>query len=299
MVLRDPLHGAAFNNLILAYLDQAQYDKVERLITRTSRISGPDSNIRQALGSVAAMKGDLSTSIRDFEYALDVNPHDSIAKLWLAWSFFRIGDMERVEEIGRPGQVLTARAYQGEFDAVDRMIAEADFESGERFGLFQASSAYLLWRGRPAEIIDIVDEEFGGLDALLKDLPVGAYFGTNYLGTLAKAYLEEGKKEEYGVAIEAMRSALERQRARGSDSWVHWFSQAEYAVLIGDVDAAASHLQVVLDKGFSSVVRPLATFEALADDQRFQAFRATALERVNRERAELGMGPYERPLLFE
>jgi len=80
---------------------------------------------------------------------------------------------------------------------------------------------------------------------------------------------------------------------------VHWYSQAEYAALTGDVDAAFRHLQVVLEKGFSSAARPLPTFEPLADDQRFQAFRATGLERANRERAELGMGPYEPPLLFE
>jgi TolB-like protein/Tfp pilus assembly protein PilF len=299
VVLRDPLHGAAFNNLILAYLDLGQFDQAEALITRTSRISGPDSNIRQALGSVAVMKGDLSTGVRDFGYALDVNQHDSIAKLWLAWSLFRIGDMERAEEVGRPGQVLIARAYQGKFDVVDRMIAEADFQSGERFGLFQSASAYLLWRGRPAEIIDIVNEKFGGLGALLKDLPVDAYFGTSYLGTLAKAYREEGLTEEFDVVIEAMQAALETQRARGSDNWVQWVSQAEYAALTGDVEAAVGHLQSALDKGFSSVEPPLRAFDSLEDDPRFQAILATSLERANQERAELGMGPYERPLFLE
>ena len=299
VVLRDPLHGAAFNNLVQAYLDLAQYDKVEALINRTSRISGPDSNIRQALGSVAAMKGDLSAAIRDFDYALDVNQHDSIAKLWLAWILLRLGDMERAEEVGRPGQVLIARAYQGEFDAVDRMIAEADFQSGERLGLFQSSSAYLLWRGRSADIVDIVDDEFGGLDVLLKELPVSGLFGTNYLGTLAKAYREEGMTEEFDTTIQAMQSALETQRARGSDTWVHWMSQAEYAALTGDVKAAVGHLQTALDKGFSSVEPPLRAFDLLEDDPRFEAILATSLERANQERAELGMGPYERALFLE
>jgi TolB-like protein/Tfp pilus assembly protein PilF len=299
VVLRDPLHGAAFNNLVLAYLDLAQYDKVEALITRTSRISGPDANIRQALGSAAVMRGDLSTAIRDFGYAIDVNQHDSVAKLWLAWSLFRLGDMERAEEVGRPGQVLIVRAFQGEFDAVDRMIAEADFRSGERLGLFQGASAYLLWRGRSADIIDIVDDEFGGLDELLKELPASGFFGTNYLGTLAKAYREEGMTEEFDTTIQAMQSVLETQRARGSDTWVHWVSQAEYAALTGDVEAAVGHLQTALDKGFSSVVPPLGAFDSLEDDPRFEAILATSLERANRERVELGMGPYERPLLLE
>jgi len=299
VVLRDPLHGAAFNNLVQAYLDLAQYDKVEALITRTSRISGPDSNIRQALGSVAAMKGDLSAGIRDFDYALDVNPHDSVAKLWLAWSLYRLGDMERAEAVGRPGQVLIARAFQGEFDAVDRMIAEADFQSGERLGLFQGSSAYLSWRGRHADIIDIVDDEFGGLDVLLKELPVSALFGTNYLGNLAKAYREEGMTEEFDTTIQAMRSTLETQRARGSDTWVHWMSEAEYAALTDDVEAAVGHLQTALDKGFASVEPPLRAFDLLEDDPRFEAILMTSLERANQERAELGMGPYERPLFLE
>ena len=299
VVLRDPLHGAAFNNLILAYLDMGQFDQAEALITRTSRISGPDSNIRQALGSVAVMRGDLSTAIRDFEYATDVNQHDSIAKLWLAWSLFRIGDMERVEEVGRPGQVLIARAYQGEFDAVDRMIAEADFQSGERLGLVQSAFTYLLWRGRPAEVINIVNEKFGGHDALLKDLPVYGFFGTSYLGTLAKAYREEGMTEEFDATIETMQSVLETQRARGSDTWVHWVSQAEYAALTGDVEAAVAHLQTALDKGFSSVEPPLRAFNSLEDDPAFQTILATSLERANQERAELGMGPYEQPLFLE
>ena len=156
-----------------------------------------------------------------------------------------------------------------------------------------------MWRGRSADIVDIVDDEFGGLDVLLKELPVSGFFGTNYLGTLAQAYREEGMTEEFDTTIQAMQSVLETQRARGSDTWVHWMSQAEYAALTGDVEAAVGHLQTALNKGYSSVVPPLRAFDLLEDDPRFQAILATSLERANQERAELGMGPYERPLFLE
>ena len=59
MIHRDPLYRPAFNNLIQVYLGLAKFDKSDALVSRVSRITGPDDSVRQALGSIAYMRGVL------------------------------------------------------------------------------------------------------------------------------------------------------------------------------------------------------------------------------------------------
>jgi len=299
VLLRDPLYGPAFNNLIQSYMDHADFDRSEALIARIARITGPDDNVRQALGTIAVMRGDLSGAVRDLGQAYDANPNAEVVKVWLAFAHYLIGDMERAAEIGSTSQSIAALASLGEFDHIERLIEEPRSVSGNKLFLVNDVASYLVQRGRANEVVDFVNDNHGDVATLLRNLPVVGYFGTQYLAPLAVAYSQAGLDDEYQLLVETMESALDVQRARGSDSWIHWYSKAQYAVLTGDIDAATSHLQTALDRGYVSAEQLDPVMDLIADDKRFVSLTATALARANQERAKLGMEPYRRPLRFE
>jgi TolB-like protein/Tfp pilus assembly protein PilF len=300
VLLRDPLYGPAFNNLTQSYLDLGDFDKSEALIDRITRITGRDANVRQALGSMATMRGDLSSAVRDLDYAFNANPNAAIVRVWQGFALTLIGEWEQVAMVGDPSQKITALSVMGDFDAVDALIDEEGIDAGRnRVFQIQAIAEYLVARGRATEMVDIVNENYVDLNALLADFSGTAYYGTQYLGSLALAYSRAGIRDESQLIVEKMRWVLDQKRVRGSDNWIFWHSEAQYATLSGDAEAAIANLEKAIEKGMVSVGIFEPQFDSIRSDKRFAAIEAELLSRANKERAKLGMSPYEPPMLFD
>jgi TolB-like protein/Tfp pilus assembly protein PilF len=300
VLLRDPLYGPAFNNLTQSYLDLGDFDKSEALIDRITRITGRDANVRQALGSMATMRGDLSSAVRDLDYAFNANPNAAIVRVWQGFALTLIGEWEQVAMVGDPSQKITALSVMGDFDAVDALIDEEGIDAGRnRVFQIQAIAEYLVARGRATEMVDIVNENYVDLNALLADFSGTAYYGTQYLGSLALAYSRAGIRDESQLIVEKMRWVLDEKRVRGSDNWIFWHSEAQYATLSGDAEAAIANLEKAIEKGMVSVGIFEPQFDSIRSDKRFAAIEAELLSRANKERAKLGMSPYEPPMLFD
>lgn len=296
---RDPLYGPAFNNLIQNYMDFADFDRSEELIARVARITGPDANVRQALGTVALMRGDLSGAVRDLGYAHEVNPNAEVVRGWLNFALFQVGDLQRASTFGTQVASMPVLAAMGDFDAVDQLIEQYGSLSGNPVFLVGNTAIYLVQRGQAARVVDIVNEHYGSVSGLLEMWPVDAYFGTIYLGPLALAYSLAGMDAEHQLLMDTMKSVLEKQQARGSDNWVQWVSRAQYSALAGDKDTAVDQLQTAFDKGFAVVEIANPVFDVLGDDERYVAIRSKIIARANQERVKLGMGPYEPPIVFD
>jgi tetratricopeptide (TPR) repeat protein len=295
VVARDPMYGPAFNNLIQGYLEWGRFDDSEALIRRVMRITGPDDNIRQALGTVAFLRGDLSESYESLGYAYEASPNSSIVRMWYGYTLYMLGDLDRATNVALPAVALLAHAARGDFEAADRLITETDFTTGERSRLIRHGADYLSARGRSNEIIEIVSRTYGDLPTLLQELPVYNSYGTEHLGPLAYAYLQVDKVDEYQAVLAEMKAVLDAQQARGSDNWYQWWCQAQYAVLTGDLDTAVTQLEHAVDDGATSVVPFEALWDLAADDPRFEAIFAKMIARGNAERAELGWEPYQPP----
>ena len=259
------------------------------------RITGPDDNVRQALGTVAFVRGDLSSAYEDLGYAHEANPNSSIVRMWYGYTLFMVGELERATAVASPAVALLAHAARGDFEAADRLLAETDFAKGERSRLIRHGAEYLAARGRSDEIIDIVNRTYGDLESLLQDLPVDDSYGTEYLGPLAYAYLQVDRVDEYKRLLAQMKVVLDAQQARGSDNWYQWWCQAQYAVLSGDLDTGATYLKRAVDDGATGVVRLEPLWDLTGDDARFQAIFASMVARGNAERAELGWEPFRPP----
>ncbi len=293
VVARDPMFGPAFNNLIQEYIGRGRFDDSEALIRRVMRITGPDDNIRQALGTVGVMRGDLSAAYENFDYSYEANPNSSIVQLWFGTTLYWLGDFERALTVALAEGVLRLHAARGDFEAADRLLAETDFATGSRRRLIRDAANYLAAHGRSDEIIDIINRAYGDLPTLLQELPVEESYGTIYLGPLAYAYLQAGRVDEYKRLLAAMNAALDAQRSSGIDNQLHWWSQAQYAVLTGDLENGALYLERAFDGGATRVAGFEALWDLAADDARFEAIFAKIIARGNAERAELGWEPFQ------
>ena len=295
VVARDPMFGPAFNNLIIAYMGLGRLDDSEALIRRVVRITGPDENVRQALATVELFRGDLSAANEDFGYAYEANPNASVVQLWYAATLHMLGEFERAMTVSIPDQALRLHAALGDFEAADRLLAEPDFATTSRFQIRDAAN-YLTAHGRSDEIVDIVNRTDGGLPALLQELREDDSSGTFYLGPLAYAYLQADRVDDYRRLLAEMKAALDTQRAKGFDNQFHWWSQAQYAVLTGDLDEGAMYLERAFDSGATRVFGFEPLWDLAADDARFEAIFAKIIARGNAERAELGLEPFRAPL---
>jgi TolB-like protein len=295
VVARDPMFGPAFNNLITNYMGLGRLDDSEALIRRVARITGPDENVRQALATVELFRGDLSAASEDFNYAYEANPNASVVQLWYAGTLYRLGEFERALTVGIPDQALRVHAALGDFEAADRLLAEPDFATRSRLQMQDAAN-YLTARGRSDEIVGIVNRTDGGLPKLLQEVREDDSASTRYLGPLAYAYLQAGRVAEYRSLLAAMKDALDRQQAKGSNNQFHWWSQAQYAVLTGDLEKGAMYLERAFDSGATRVFGFEPLWDLAADDARFEAIFAKIIARGNAERAELGLDPFRPPL---
>ena len=297
MIHRDPLYRPAFNNLIQVYLGLAKFDKSDALVSRVSRITGPDDSVRQALGSIAYMRGELAEAARNLQFALEINPNASIVRVWVGYTMLQLGEMERAVTDGVFSVSLVALAKMGDFAVADQMLRTTDFMSGDQWRKVRHAADYLASVRRTEEMLDIVTTNYGGAESLLEALPSSATdYGSEYLGPLAYVYLLEDRQDEFLLIKKEMRATLDAIRAAGADNWYYWYSEAQYAALDADADAAIGHLKLALDKGFVSVTMSEPLFDLLEDDERYQSIVRAALERANEERAKLGMGPY-RPIM--
>ena len=296
VVARDPMFGPAFNNLIISYLGQGRLDDSEALIRRVTRITGPDANVRQALGFLAMLRGDLSAADEDLRYAYEANPNSSVVQLWYATTLYWLGEFERAMAVGKQDRALLMHAALGDFEAADRLLAEPDFATDSRRQMRDAAN-YLAAHGRSDEIVDIVNRTDGDLPTLLQELPVDFLsFGTTHLGPLAYAYLQADRVDEYKRVLAEMKAALDTQRASGMDNQAHWWSQAQYAVLTGDLDKGAMYLERAFDSGATRVFGFEPLWDLAADDARFVAIFEKIIARGNAERAKLGLEPFRPPL---
>jgi TolB-like protein len=292
VILRDPMYTPAFNNLIQYYGGTTSYDEADALIARVERVTGPDHAIRQARGTLAFMKGTLADAARNLQYSYDANPNATIVKMWRGYTLLQLGELDSVIENDREELVLIAHRELGDYETADRLIEETDFRLGDQQRRIRHTADYLGALGRYDEMIDIVDEVYGGAEGIIESLPMQNAWGSEYMGPLAYIYLQADRQEEFGIITGHLRKVLDDASAAGQENWYHWYSRAQYAALTGDHDEAIEHLERALDTGFVSVLFIEPLFDLLREDARFLDIEARALARANEEREKLGLGPY-------
>ena len=295
VVERDPLYGPAFNNLIQQYAFSFDYDKAHALIGRVERITGETNDTDQAWAMVAFAQGELARGVRYLERAYEANPSATVVRLWYGFTLMRLGEYEKILDVGTPPFQVNALTAMDRFAEAEALLDQ--FSPVLPFDAVVNTAAYhYIERHMYEELVAYVDRHFGGLDALLEyfDLPDGSQ--ASFVAPLAYAYLQLDDEASFEKLTEYLARAIEKGRATGPENISTWLDQADLAAVTGMDDAVFEYLGKFIDHDGSSVEffdNPV--YRPLLEQERFREQEKILTDRINTERAKLGLEPF-RPI---
>ncbi len=97
----------------------------------------------------------------------------------------------------------------------------------------------LIENHRFAELIEVIESRWPSLDDFSGNWPGRSGYGYFSMGFIANAYRETGNQEMFKDAMHRLKASLNAQLSEGANNWVLSWSQAHYAVLAGDYEAAS------------------------------------------------------------
>jgi hypothetical protein len=114
------------------------------------------------------------------------------------------------------------------------------------------------------------------------------------MASVAHAYSRLGEVEKFDDAMARYQASLEWQVAQGADNWALTLSRAHFAMLSGDREAAVSLLEQAFGQGLIQTIRLTmdnSVFAPLRGEERFETVLSRMHERLNQQRASLGLEP--------
>jgi TolB-like protein len=292
IIERDPLFGAAFNNLVNEYLRTNDLDLANALIGRYERAAGETADVHQSWGDIAFVKGEIATAVRRYKRVFEENPSNTINQASYSFALETIGEFETVVQVARPNQKIGALGQLGRHDEarelLDAINPKVEFQSN----LWTAMS-YFAGARQYDEAVAYAEQHFGDLDALIEHFASPSGQNSFYMAPLAFSYLQVDRTEEFQRLAKAMAEATKLARADKTDNYDLWLFETLLSALTGSDDDVLRHAQKIVDNGGVGVrlfTSPI--FDRMKDNAEFQKLRATVLKRANDERAKLGLDPY-------
>jgi len=270
---RDPLHAPTFGNLQMTYTILGQNEKAMEMLDSLQAYLPGDADLSGDYGEVYLMTGKLAESLPQFQDAYDKEPLNTVNRLWYGFTLLNSRQYDLMAEI-TPGNLATlALSRQGRTEEALILGKKATSEGQIPVWYFQA----LVENGHFAELIQVLESRWPNLEDFSKDSPGRRGWGYDVMGLIAQAYSKLGNEAMFGEAMQRFRAGLDAQLAEGADNWVLSRSQAHYAVLAGDHDAAIGFLEKAFQQGAyldteSETAWP--AFNPLNGDPRYEAAKA-------------------------
>jgi tetratricopeptide (TPR) repeat protein len=296
IIERDPLFGAAFNNLTGDYLRTNDLDLANALVGRYERAAGETADVHQAWGDIAFAKGDIATAVRRYKRVFDENPTNTINRASYSFALRIIGEYEESVQVGRANQKIGSLGILGRHNEALELLdtlnpnSEFDFDFGSAISYFVNARRY-------DEAVAYAEQHFDDLDTLTKHFASPAGQNAGYMAPLAFSYLQVNRTDEFQQLTKAMAEAIELARADGTDNFNFWLYETWLAAMTGSDDDVLGHAQKIVNNGGVGVrLFAAPVFDRMKDNVEFQNLRALVLKRANDERAKLGLDSYLSPI---
>ncbi len=286
----DPLHPAVYNNLATTYAAAGMPDKALAVLADLDRYVPNDASRFATVGKVQVMLGQWAEGDRSLTGAIERSPKNYVDRLWLSAILLGLSDYERLAEIGTDGFRSQALSRLGRTEEALILAREVAAENRDMQRFFSV----LIENGRYAELVEFVEARWPDLDAFQQEYPGSDGYGDPEWSFLALAYSRIDKEEKFKEVMSRYKAGLDLQIEMGADNWALTWSRAHYALLSGDPEAAIALLDKAVQQGAifdDALSGPWGIFGSLRGDPAFEAVRARMLEHLNKERAELGLGP--------
>ncbi len=287
---RDPLFLPGISNLLDDYILYGEIEKAQALMDRI-RPFMPESRIMLSWDGVLHFhSGSVAESMPYFEVAFEMEPNNASAKNMLTRALYYSGQYERLFSMGLDEFRVYGMLHLGRLDEALHLATEM-VSSEPELALLQVLAA----RGEYAELVQYVESHWSNLEAFEADYPErDGWSERNYLGMIAYAYRRTGDEEMSAEAMRRFKAALDFQRRMGANNPNFAFAEAVYAVLNGDRDTALTNLARAFEVGVSfdpNLSNSWPMFAALEGDPGYQAIHRRKIDKLNSERAKLGLGP--------
>lgn len=290
MTERDPLYRPAFSNGMQFFNSFGQPEKAEALLARMASLNPDNPDLLTAKATNYLYSGRAGESLIAMEERDALGPMSGVGQIYLSLGLIRTGQFERATEEGSPFQRVRPLYEIGRIDEA--------FELAYRHAAdgFPDNLFYLFLREkREQDLVDYLEERWPSISGFAEENP-GDEFGYSEMSSVALAYAQLGEFEKSDEALMLINLHFDRMIDQGIDNFAFSASRAAYHAMVDDVDAAFVHLRSAVDNGWATVGDPVVVMpelQSIADDSRFAAIEATMLETVNRDRAMVGLPPFD------
>jgi hypothetical protein len=157
----------------------------------------------------------------------------------------------------------------------------------------------LAGNGQYEELVRFFDERWPGLEDFEAQVVVRGLATGVPLGQMVEAFRATEDPARADRFLARFGELLDESNREGADNHWHTFSEAYHATLLGDSEAALDHFAAFVHSGHflpPDFTNQWRTFEFLRGDAQFEELVAQMTERLNQQRAELDLPPYEEQL---
>ena len=279
---RDPLHAATFGNLQQKYMILGQPEQALKMLDGLRAYLPDDAQLMGDFAQVNLMSGHLAEAQNYFQASFEKEPLNDVNRIWYGFNLLNARQYDSAARIAPARLATLALSRLGRTEEALIMGKKA-IDSGQIPNwYFQALVENKLY----AELISVLESRWPDLDDFARDWPGRRGYGYHAMGYIAQAYREVGNDLKFNDAMLRIRAALDSQLAEGADNWPLSVSQAQYAMLVDDHDAAVGFLEAAFEQGFyldttNEVDFPI--FKALDGNPRYESAKATMVARLEEE----------------
>jgi tetratricopeptide (TPR) repeat protein len=288
LVQRDPLYRPGLGNIIGWYVNLNRVEDAQALVERVRPSMPSDPFLFRMESQLLYANAKYAEGLMLAEKALALRPDNYPNQGLVGEGLLATGQFERLAVEGHPWQrVVALDALQRTEEA--RLLAKEQADSGNDVGTLIG----LLANGKqPSEAIAFIEQRWPDLESFERDFPPLGSGGPAVMLDIAYAYSSTGNADRFEEAMRRSRQTLDIINDFGADNYYFSLLEAAYANLSGDPETAMKHLNRAYERGglFAMPLSQIwATFKSLEGDPEYEAVQARINDRLNTERAELGL----------
>ena len=279
---RDPLHAANSSNLQQTYIILGESEKARQLLDEMQDYLTNDAILLSDYGQVELMTGHLAKAHLPLKQSYKSEPLNVVNRVWYGFSLLAARQYEEMAEIAPDFIAVIPLSRLGRSEEAIILGKKAIATGRNPNFAFSA----LIENGRFEELIQEVESRWPSLDDFAKDWPGKRGYGNSSMASIAQAYREMGNQAKFNEAMAILKDALDIQHAEGADNWLLNFSQARYAMLSDNHDAAIGYLEKAFQQGGyldteNEIAFPI--FKPLNGNLRYEAAKAAMNARLAEE----------------
>ena len=287
---RDPLYRPAFANAMMLFNAFGRQDKAEEMILRMTAFDPDNVDLLSARAVNFMFSGRAGEALQLMERVREIDEMNGVDRVYLSIGLMRTGQYERATEEGsaffRPEALYEVGRKEEAFE-----LAYQQATTGNPGNFF-----YLLVRdGRDQDLINFLEERWPSV-AALGDEHSGGDFGYGLMQDVALAYQRTGNQERADEALLLVDQRIVLMTDQGIENFAFTGNKAIHFAMLGDKDAAFEHLIQAAENGWvagGDLAEQVPQFQVLVGDPRIDDVEATMLATMNRDRAIVGLPPFD------